>query len=145
MAGLRKKFVSVESDEAKPALELIQRELNAGAKIVQVAEKIGVSRSTLSQIINRCGLYGTGKASIAAIVAKTMASLGTYECPHMQQAGRAEYMVTGVLCRAYAYREPPTNNATEIRHWRACQECPKRPPAVQIQSNQPKREKGEDE
>ncbi len=129
---MSKHFIGIDSPEAQPALELLQRELNGGAKIVDIALKIGVSRAALSQIINRCGLYGNGTASIGNIVKKLETALGTYICPHLQESGRAEHMVSGVLCRAYAYRDPPTSNTTEIRHWRACQECPKRPPAIPI-------------
>lgn len=108
-------------------LELIQQQLNLGLSIQLVAKKIGVSRSALSQIINKCGPYGTGMSSTKNIERKTLEILDKFVCPHLSETRGEEVLINGELCRSYALRTVPTGVAHQVRHWQACQQCPLKP------------------
>lgn len=108
-------------------LDLVEAEVAASGSISATAIRIGVSRSALSQIINKCGPYGTGKASVAKIAEKTVQALTKIHCPFLSEFHGTATVITGAECRQHADRDtPPINNPRELRHWRACQNCPHR-------------------
>lgn len=108
-------------------LDLVEAEVAASGSISATAIRIGVSRSALSQIINKCGPYGTGKASVAKVAEKAVQALTKIHCPFLTEFHGQATVITGAECRSHADRDsPPINNPRELRHWRACQGCPHR-------------------
>ena len=108
-------------------LRIVRADIEATKSISKTAERIGVSRSALSQILNGIGHYGTGKASTATVEARVMNTIGMVACPFLSEYHSAEHRITGLQCREFAYRSnPPTNSPREMQHWRACQDCSKR-------------------
>lgn len=105
-------------------LELIRAERERGVSIQAIADKISVKRSALSQVLNGCGPYGTGKAKTSNIEERVLKTLGSFACPFLSESG-GTVEITGLQCREFAGRETPTNNPREMRHWRACQGCEK--------------------
>jgi hypothetical protein len=88
-----------------------------------VAEKLGFHRSSISQVCNGCGPYGTGKATTANIELAYRRAYEQLVCPHTQrQAGIAH-------CREMALRPAPTHNPMQMMQWQACQQCPHKPAA----------------
>ena len=93
------------------------------------------SRSALSQVINQCGPYGTGKASVAKLAEKAIQAFTKVHCPFLTEFHGQATVITGAECRGHADREsPPINNPRELRHWRACQGCPPRAKYVHQQT-----------
>jgi len=108
-------------------IRIVREDVAQAGSISATADRIGVSRSALSQVLNGVGPYGTGLASTAKIELKVMNSIGLVQCPFLSEYHGAERRITGLQCREVAYRQnPPTNSAREMAHWRACQTCPKR-------------------
>ncbi len=108
-------------------LELVDAEVKASGSISATAKRVGVSRSALSQVINRCGPYGTGAASVASIANKVVIALTKVTCPFLTDFHGETTVITGAKCREHADRDtPPVNSPRELRHWRACQDCPHR-------------------
>lgn len=92
-----------------------------------VAQILGVSRPAVSMVLNGCGPYGRGQASTQQFGRRVQQFFdGTFECPFLTQFTGEPRRITGTQCRDYAYREPPTTNPHEGRHWRACRTCPQR-------------------
>ncbi|WP_446807992.1 hypothetical protein ACH50O_11795 [Methylomonas sp. 2BW1-5-20] len=92
------------------------------SSITKVADKIGVKRCTLSQVVN--GKYGVNKnrpngANPKNILEKFETAYGGVECPHLAQT------LTHEQCRDYATKRRPSN-PLGLQHWRACQNCPHR-------------------
>lgn len=107
-------------------LDLVRAEVQASS-VAATARRMGCSRSALSQIINQCGPYGTGKASVAALAEKAIAAFTKVHCPFLTAFSGQPIYLDGATCRQHADRQtPPINNPRELRHWRACQECPHR-------------------
>lgn len=108
-------------------LAILRADATATGSIAKTAERIGISRSAVSQILNGCGPYGTGKANTDKVADKVMNSIGLVACPFLSQYHGKEHRITGLQCREFAYRaSAPTNSPREMQHWRACQACPKR-------------------
>lgn len=82
----------------------------------QVADQLGVSRSTISLIVN--GKYPASSDHVAKLV---MEKLGQVDCPHL---GRT---ITQAECRENSARQTPNNSPREMKFWRACQACPNNP------------------
>lgn len=98
--------------------------------VTAVAQRLDVTRTCASMVKNGIGPYGTGKASTARFAARVRQFLdGAIECPFLTTFAGEPRLITGEQCRSYAYREPPTSNPHEGRHWRACRSCAKRVPA----------------
>lgn len=107
-------------------LDLVRAEVQASS-IAATARRMGCSRSALSQVINQCGPYGTGQASVATLAAKAIAAFSKVHCPFLTAFHGRVILLDGADCRQHADRQtPPINNPRELRHWRACQECPHR-------------------
>lgn len=108
-------------------LAILHADIAASGSISKTAQRVGVSRPALSQIINGIGPYGSGKASTAKVEEKVMNTIGLVACPFLSDFHGEARRITGLQCREYAYRaNPPTNNPREMQHWRACQGCDKR-------------------
>lgn len=91
----------------------------------RVAQQLGVSAPTLSQVLNGSGLYGTGQASTQRVAERVTHTFGRYPCPYLSaEAGGAEQWVSAAQCRAYAHRPAPTSSPREMQHWQACRQCP---------------------
>ncbi len=105
-------------------LDLVHAEV-AASSIAATAGRMGVSRSALSQVINGCGPYGTGRASVASIARAAVENLGTVTCPFLTEFHGQPTQVRLSECREIASRRtPPTNSPRALAHWRACRECP---------------------
>jgi len=113
--------------------ELLEREV-AASSIAQVARQLGVSRSAVSQVLNACGPYGTGKASVASIACRVLQVLGFVACPFLSDFKGEAVTITRTQCRRVALKaSAPLGSPRELRHWRACQGCAERPVAVDVQ------------
>lgn len=105
---------------------ILRDDIEATGSISKTAQRIGVSRSALSQILNGVGPYGTGKASTAKVEEKVMNTIGLVNCPFLSDYHGKEHKITGLECRDYAYGKAPTSSPRQMQHWRACQACEKR-------------------
>lgn len=94
-----------------------------------VAARIGLSRSALTQVLNGSGLYGSGGAGTGPFARRVQAMFAKFECPFLSAFTNEPRWITGEQCRDFAYREPPTANPHDGRHWRACRGCERRVPA----------------
>ena len=101
--------------------------------VSHVAQRMDITRTCASMVRNGIGPYGSGKASTARFAARVLQFLdGAFECPFLTTFTGEPQLITGEQCRGYAYREPPTSNPHEGRHWRACRGCDKRVPAPKL-------------
>jgi len=108
-------------------LDLLRAEV-AVSSVTSAARRIGVSRSALSQVLNACGPYGTGRASVARIAERVMQEFGQVACPFLSEFKGELVTITRMQCRRVALKESaPLNSPRELRHWRACQTCAQRP------------------
>ena len=115
------------TNEQSGWLDILRADIAATGSINKTAQRVGVSRPALSQILNGSGPYGSGKASTARVEEKVMNTIGLVACPFLSTYHGEEHRITGLQCREYAYRvNPPTNIPREMQHWRACQGCDKR-------------------
>jgi hypothetical protein len=132
--------------DAREWLDILRADVVATGTIADTARRVGVCRATVSQILNGCGPYGTGKASTAKVAEKVMNTIGLVACPFLTRERGEEHRITGLQCREYAYRSnPPTNSPRDMRHWRACQGCDKRvrpAPIVAVEIAKPLRKIG---
>lgn len=105
-------------------LDLVRAEVAASGSITATAKRMNCSRSALSQVINQCGPYGTGKASVAKLAEKAIEAFTKVHCPFLTEFHGRAIVISGADCRQHADRDtPPINNPRELRHWRACQGC----------------------
>lgn len=81
-----------------------------------VAERLGLSRSAISQVLS--GKYPADPAKIAA---KVLDYYDRLTCPHLA------HEISPGACANYATRPCPTTSAREVRHWRACRACEHKP------------------
>jgi len=111
-------------------LELLRAEV-AASSVAAAARRIGVSRSALSQVLNQCGPYGTGRASVAGIADRISQMLGCVTCPFLSEFKGEAVLISRVQCRRVALKATaPLNSPRELKHWRACQTCAQRPRGV---------------
>ncbi|BCB26452.1 hypothetical protein SKTS_13380 [Sulfurimicrobium lacus] len=83
-----------------------------GANITQVAERMDVSRTTISLVMS--GKYPAKTDNIAA---RVMDIYGRVDCPFLGvQIVQAE-------CREHCSSAVPTSSPRAMKHWRACQSC----------------------
>ncbi len=94
--------------------ELLNARVAASSK-AQVARDLGLSRPTISQIVN--GKYG---ASPERVAKRVIEIYGRIRCPHLEKE------ISQAECREYNSRQPPTNSPRAMKHWRACQNCMQR-------------------
>lgn len=104
----------------------------------QVAAKLGVSGSVVSQVLHSTGLYGLGTASTERIATKVMHTFGRYECPHLTQQYGEPKVITADKCREYAHRSAPSGSPGDLAHWRACSTCTHKTLAVPAPPRVPK-------
>lgn len=117
------------ADDAPEWMRILYADIAATGSITKTAQRIGVNRTGISQIIHKPAgsNYANGKASPAKLAEKVMNSIGMVVCPFLSGEHDAGHRITGLQCREYAYRaNPPTNSPRDMRHWRACQGCDKR-------------------
>lgn len=91
------------------------------SSITAVAAKLGIERTTISQVFNGSGEYGKGTSSTGNI---ERAYRGHYEklsCPHTQAQVGINH------CRELALRAAPTHNPLQMQQWQACQQCRYKP------------------
>lgn len=108
-------------------LDLIRAEVAACGSIAATARRMNCSRSALSQVINQCGPYGTGRASLAKLAEKAIEAFAKVHCPFLTQHHGTATVIARAECRQHSDRDtPPINNPRELRHWLTCQGCPHR-------------------
>lgn len=108
----------------KDWLDLIHEALARGMTKQAIANVVGVHRSYISQAVNpKLWNKNASQKHLAQMVRNT---LGAFPCPFLTDESGQEVRITGLVCRGYAHKEMPTANPREIRHWRACQDCPKK-------------------
>lgn len=90
----------------------------------KVAEALGVSAPTLSQVLNGSGKYGTGEASTAKLADRVMHTFGRYECPHLTEQNGSPHVITSDECRVFAHRPAPVGSPRDMQHWQSCNTCP---------------------
>jgi hypothetical protein len=125
--------------DAPEWMRILYNDIEATGSITKTANRIGVDRSGISQIIHMPAgsNYANGKASPTRLIEKIMSTIGVVVCPFLTGENGTDQRITGLQCREFAYRaNPPTNSPREVRHWRACQGCDKRvkPAAAAVKS-----------
>lgn len=89
----------------------------------QVADILGVSAPTLSQVLNASGKYGTGEAKTDKVAERVIHHFGRYECPHLTEQNGEARVIDAKTCRSYAHRAAPTGSPRAMQHWQACNAC----------------------
>lgn len=84
----------------------------AGSSIQAVADRLDLSRTTLSLVVN-----DKYPARMDKVAARIMDVLGRIECPYLC------IEITRAQCREFHGCRAPTSSPREMRHWRACQGC----------------------
>ncbi|AFL76196.1 helix-turn-helix domain-containing protein [Thiocystis violascens] len=98
------------------ALALLHAEV-ARTDTVRTAERLGVSRTAVSLLIN--GKYTADPTRMYALIGDV---LGGLHCPHLDAD------LSRDACRRWHGRAtPPAQSAAAVAHWRACQQCPHNP------------------
>lgn len=87
--------------------------MEEGFNKAEIAAEIGYSRAAVSRWMNEPD-YPASKIEAAVI-----ARYNRFTCPHLGSE------ITPLECAAYADRPVPTSNTWEVRHWKACQGCPR--------------------
>lgn len=100
--------------------KVLEREVGASNK-TRVAEKMDVSRSTLSAVMNGIGEYGKGKASTVNFEREFRRAYEQLPCPYNGTNVGTTY------CREHALSAAPTHNPLQMMHWQACQQCSHKP------------------
>jgi hypothetical protein len=93
----------------------------AATSVKHVAEKMGVSRSTLSLFVNGSGLYGAGKAKPDSMEVRFRQAFEKLTCPHTHKQVGIEHCREVALCRS------PNHNPMKLMQWQACQQCQYKP------------------
>lgn len=103
-----------------PWFEQLVREVKASTQ-AKVAERMGISRVTLTIFLNGKGEYGNGGAKPDRMEMRYRKAFEQLLCPH-------DGATVGVQhCRSKALGTPPTHNPLQLGHWKACQACQFRP------------------
>jgi len=116
----------MNSEVKKPAymaadwFQGLRREV-AASKVAVVAERMGISRPTLSILLNGLGAYGSGKASTVRIERRYRQAFESIVCPF--DGAR----VDTAHCREKANGKAPNHNPMKMHHWQACQGCEYKP------------------
>jgi lambda repressor-like predicted transcriptional regulator len=98
------------------ALGLLKRHLEmAGGNKAELARKLGIGRSSLSQALDR--KYPGDTRKLRALIVETLAD--QVSCPHLSVD------LAPAACKAL--RERPLSAASasreDVKHWQACQTC----------------------
>lgn len=80
--------------------------------IQKVADELEYSRTSLSLALRDKYIGSTEK-----LVTRVFEVLSTVECPYLNES------ITFIQCAEYRERDAPTQNPTQMRHWRKCQSC----------------------
>lgn len=94
--------------------QILTDEVNRHGSIAAVARKLGYARTTISLVYH--GRYPVPPDKIAVRVLEVFASNIT--CPHLRDD------IPRTACDELRNAAMPTNSATRLRHWTACQTCP---------------------
>lgn len=92
---------------------LVYKRLEEVKSLQKVADEIGYARCSLSMALND-KYVGSTKRLEQAVFDK----LSKVQCPHLCKE------LSTTECQQYSQRSAPTQNPLEMRHWRACQNCP---------------------
>ncbi|WP_316154753.1 MarR family transcriptional regulator [Cupriavidus sp. BIC8F] len=118
-------------NEKRPAymeaewFEGLRREVKSGTQKA-VADRMGISRSTLAIVLNGLGEYGNGKSSTVRIEMRYRQAFEQIECPFSGNQVGVEH------CREKALGAAPTHNPLKMQQWQACQACQYRPKALSM-------------
>ncbi|MBY0572580.1 MAG: MarR family transcriptional regulator [Undibacterium sp.] len=91
-----------------------------------VAAKMGIHRTTLSQVCHGSGEYGKGTASVGKIEIAYRRAYEQLACPHTLQSVGIEH------CRVVALSAAPTHNPLKMQQWRSCQGCAHKPDVMAV-------------
>lgn len=80
--------------------------------IQKVADELGYARTSLSLALRDKYIGSTEK-----LEKRVFEVLSTVECPYLNES------ITLTQCVTYKERDAPTQNPTQMRHWRKCQNC----------------------
>ena len=90
---------------------------------VKVAEMLGVSAPTLSQVLNGSGKYGTGEAKTDRFGERVVHIFGRYECPHLTEQNGEPTVIEAAQCSINAHRPPPVGSPRDMQFWQTCNAC----------------------
>lgn len=93
-------------------MELLKEAIKKPSSKKQVADKLGVSRPTISRVMS--GTYGADTKNIEN---KVLDVFGRIQCPHIGAD------ITQAQCKENRTRAAPTSSPREMKFWRACQSC----------------------
>lgn len=100
-------------EQVTPKWKQLLQQAVADANITQVADKLDVSRTTISLVMADKYPARTDK-----IEARVLDVYDRITCRHSGQE------MTHVACRELSTSAVPTSSPQAMRHWRACQSCP---------------------
>lgn len=100
-------------------LNILREQVKIKGSIQAVADELGYNRSSISSALS--GNYPGGTGKIQAKVIATYCD--RIICPHTAGDMAQE------TCTTFRTRTLPTSDASELRHWLACQNCPLNPVA----------------
>lgn len=89
----------------------------------KVAEALGVSAPTISQVLNGSGKYGSGEASTAKLAERVIHVFGRYPCPYLTEQNGQTHVIDADTCRAHAHRPAPAGSPRDMQFWQACNQC----------------------
>ncbi|AZN69282.1 LysR family transcriptional regulator [Acinetobacter haemolyticus] len=92
--------------------ELVYSRIDELGSIQKVADELGYARTSVSLALRDKYVGSTEK-----LVKRVYEVLSQVQCPYLNQA------ITFAKCKGYEEREAPTQNPSEMRHWRACKSC----------------------
>lgn len=90
---------------------------------VKVAEMLGVSAPTLSQVLNGSGKYGSGEAKTDRFGERVVHVFGRYECPHLTEQNGTPTVIEATQCAFNAHRPPPIGSPRDMQFWQSCNAC----------------------
>ncbi|OTG87675.1 LysR family transcriptional regulator [Acinetobacter sp. ANC 4558] len=94
-------------------ISLVESRIEQLGSIQKVADELGYARTSLS-----LALRGKYIGSTERLERTVMKVLGSVTCPHLEK------QISPDECISFRERNAPTQNPAEMRHWRACQQCP---------------------
>lgn len=110
------------SYQDQPWFALLQRTCESMTR-KEVADTLGVSAPTLSQVLNASGKYGTGEARTDKVAERVVHHFGRYECPYLTEQNGQSEVIDADTCRDHAHRPAPVGSPRAMQHWQACNQC----------------------